>query len=123
MPKKKKINPLRDDVLSGVPEFEQENLEVFGELMAAGDALIELREEPKEDPRPEDLGRLKVKVVRAYLYVRSDPLSRSIAALSFGNLLRILEPEDYSDKFFKVELPRVGKSLEGFVLKTKVQRI
>jgi len=103
-----------------VNEFEEEDLEEFGELMAAGDALEELE---SKAVKAQDFGRVKVNVVRAYLYVREDPLSRTTAALSFGNLMTLVESPDYSNKFFKVEVPRTGQPLEGFVLKTKVKKI
>jgi hypothetical protein len=80
--------------------------------------------EKETKPKPKKFGRVKVNVVRAYLYVHADPLSRTIEALSFGNLLLLLEAPDYSTKFFKVKVPRRdGKSLEGFVLKTKTKKV
>jgi len=103
-----------------VNEFEEEEREEFGELLSAGDALEELESNAVE---AQDFGRVKVSVVRAYLYIREDPLSRTTAALSFGNLLTLVASPDYSNKFFKVKVPRTGKALEGFVLKTKVKKI
>lgn len=109
-----KVIPEVEEVL-----FEDFPIEEQGELLAAGDALEELKEQEK----PTDFGRVKVSVVRAFIYKLPDPLSRSIAPVSFGNLLTLLEERDYSEKFFKVRVPRSGESIDGFVLKTKVKRI
>ena len=88
------------------------------------DEFLEEFEEPVEEEKEqkeEELGRLKVTSNRAYIFSRPDLTSRSVAAISFGNLLMLLGEAE--EDFFKVRAPFRGESVIGFIRKTKVKRI
>lgn len=80
----------------------------------------EVVEKPKKKSKPV---RMKATVVRAYMFSRPDVTSRSVAAISFGNIVTLEEPEDFSEDFFKVRVPRTDGPVDGFVLKNKVKRL
>jgi hypothetical protein len=103
----------------------REKLEGFfdEEEFLAGEEVVEVPEiveKPKKKAKPV---RMKATVVRAYMFSRPDVTSRSVAAISFGNIVTLEEPEDFSEDFFKVRVSRAEGPVEGFVLKNKVKRL
>jgi hypothetical protein len=99
----------------------QEKLEeFFEEDFLAEEEVVEIVEKPKKKSEPV---RMKATVVRAYMFSLPDLTSRSVAAISFGNIVTLEEPEDFSEDFFKVRVARAEGPVEGFVLKNKVKRL
>jgi len=88
----------------------------------AEEVVIEEKPVKKSKPKKENV-RMKIAVIRAFVFSKPNVHSRSVAALSHGNLVQLLEEGDVEDEFHKIRVPRGENSIEGYVLKTKLKKV
>lgn len=108
------------------PEFDEEDLDEFGELIDE-----EEEEEPEPEPEPEPVAKNQngrkcvVTSLTAFVYPDTDVFTKPVAGVSRGNMLMLNDEEvlvvDEEDEWLNVQVPTVDGPIDGFIQKVRVK--